>query len=310
MQKSKVYFAVNALNKPEGANSLEQLMIVMHNDPNNKEAISGLNKIAEHFKAQAQNEYSKKQYFKALNSVNSAIQAISDDPQSLSLQHNIKKSINNTQDLKIILDNAKKLVSSGYSINSNPKGDSAYDLYQGILSRDQKNKAAINGLKRIQSNIIKTLTRAIKQNRFQDSNAILGKALKLFPESLQLKKLQAQLQAEMNAVLPIVPRIKISSIPFKEINQTNLQKIKIGQLLYIGFEYHNFTQESTPLIVKLFNGNNSKLVLQKSLSITGKNGNHYFTIQLPNKGITSGDYSIELLLGKSRLIKANLFGIH
>ena len=308
LQKSRVYFAVNALNQPVGANALEQLQIVLKNDPQNKEALEGLMKIATHFRNKAKLEISSKKFFKALNSTQSGLQAIHDDTELLNMQAEIRTAINNTKNLNDLIKHAQQLYSNGKIIE--PDGNNAYEVYKKILIKDPNNKSAKSGLKKIHNNTIKKLTVAINQNQFQVANKTLSAIERLFPLSQQLKQLKMELQTEMNAVLPIIPNIKISSKPFTNINSTNLQKIKIGQLLYIGFNYNNFTQEKTALVANVYNGKKQKLILQQSFTISGKKGKHYFTIQLPKTGITSGDYSIELLLGKSRLIKANLFGIH
>jgi len=308
LQKSRVYFAVNALNQPAGANALEQLQLVLKNDSKNQEALEGLNKIATHFRNKAKLEISSKNFFNALNSTQSGLQAIHDDTELLNMQAEIRTAINNTKNLNDLIKHAQQLYTSGKIIE--PDGNNAYEVYKKILTKDSNNKLAKSGLKKIHNNTIKKLTMAINQNQLQVANKTLSAIERLFPQSQQLKPLKLKLQTEMNAVLPIVPNIKISSKPFTNINTTNLQKIKIGQLLYIGFNYDNFTQDKTALVANIYNGKKQKLVLQQSLTISGKKGKHYFTIQLPKTGITSGDYSIELLLGKSRLIKANLFGIH
>jgi len=308
LQKSRVYFAVNALNSPAGANALEQLKLVLGTDPLNKEALNGLKKIATHFTSNAKLELNNKQYFKALNSVNAGLQAIFNDPELLRLQNRLKSLINNTNDLKSLLQNAAKLLSEGKAIT--PQGTNAYSLYSSVLKREPSNTVAKDGLKRIHNQITKKIKFSISQNRFHEAREALNNAQDFFPNSSTIRKLKSNLQKEMNAVLPIVPKIKISISPFNNIDQTSLRKIKIGQLLYIGFQYNNFTQENTLLSANVYNGDPAKLIIEKSLVIEGKAGTHFFTIQLPETRITNGDYSIELLLGNSRLIKANLFGIH
>jgi len=308
LQKSRVYFAVNALNTPAGANALEQLKLVLATDPLNKEALNGLRKIATHYTFKAKLEIKNKKHFKALNSVNSGLQAIFNDPELLRLQKKLKSLINNTNDLKSLLQKAAKLLSEGKAIT--PQGTSAYSLYNSVLKREPGNAVAKDGLKRIHNQITKKINFSISQNKFHEAREALNNAHNFFPNSSTIKKLKINLQKEMNAVLPIVPKIKISVSPFNNIDQTTLRKIKIGQLLYIGFQYNNFTQENTLLTANVYNGDPAKLIIEKSLVIEGKAGAHFFTIQLPKTGITNGDYSIELLLGNSRLIKANLFGIH
>jgi len=313
LQKSRVYFAVNALNTPKGSNALEELKAVLNNDVNNEEALKGLKIIAGHFKTKSRKYISNKKYYKALDSTNAGLQAIHDDIELLSLQKQIKLSINSKNDIKEILFQAEKQVSNGYS--TTPSGTSAYDLYKKVLSSDKNNSSAKKGLSHIQKELIMKSELFINQNKFQEANDLLATATRLFPASKDIQLLKLKLKNEMDAVLPIVPKIKISSIPFSKINQTTLQKIKIGQLLYVGFEYNNFTQEKTDIKVNIFNGQvpnavKEKLIIQKSITIEGNKGDHYFTVQLPKTGISNGNYSIELMFGNARLIKANLFGLH
>lgn len=318
LQKSRVYFAVNALNTPKGANALDELKIVLNNDPDNKEALDGLQKIVSYYILKSQTQIKNKQYFDALNSVNSGLQAIHNDTELLSLQKEIKSLINSDSNVKNLILKAEKLLTSGYLIN--PKGINAYNLYKQVLTTDKNNIAAKKGLLKIHKDANKKAALYISQNKFLEASEIISTAIRLYPESTELGKLKKNLKKEMDAVLPIVPKIKISDTQFSEITQTTLRKIKIGQLLYIGFDYNNFTQDNTSIKVNVYNGqlqNSStlnaglpKLIIQKSITITGNKGNHFFTVQLPNKGIINGNYSIELMFGKARLIKANLFGLH
>jgi len=315
LQKSRVYFAVNALNAPEGANALEELKAVLNNDEYNEEALAGIRKIAEHFKLKSRAQINNKELFKALNSVNAGLQAIHNDQELLSLQKEIKTSINSKNDINKLIRQAKKQLNNGNALT--PSGTSAFDLYQKILSTDESNKNAINGLLLIHKKIVKKANSYVNQNKFLEANKIITVASKLFPNSNDIKALKIKLQKEMDAVLPIVPKIKISNIQFSEITPTTIQKIKIGELLHIGFEYNNFTQDKTSIIVNIYNGLeqnkntiNQKLIIQKSITILGKKGIHYFSIKLPKTGIINGNYSFELMFGNSRLIKANLFGLH
>lgn len=313
LQKSRVYFAVNALNLPKGANALEELKIVLNNDPENEEALKGLRTIASHFTNKSRNEIENKKYFNALNSTNAGLQAIHNDPNLLQLQKEIKTLINSKNDIKELLNLAEKQLGLGFA--TKPKGTSAYDLYQQVLSTDKDNLFAKKGLSQIEKNIVKKANLFIEQNKFHEANEILITATRLFDKSRDIQTLKYKLKKEMDAVLPIVPKIKISNAEFTKIDKTTLQKIKIGQLLYIGFVYNNFTQEKTSIKVNVYNGqlqnsNNQKLIIQKSLTILGNKGNHYFTVQLPKTGIINGNYGIELMFGNSRLIKANLFGLH
>ncbi len=308
LQKSRVYFAVNALNKPKDANALEELRIVLNNDPNNSEALKGLTKIATYFKSKAKKEIQAKTYFKALDSANSGLQAINNDPALLQLQTKIKSLINNKNHISNLLVQADKRIQEGALIR--PAGSSAYDLYHSVLSLNPDNNQAKNGLHKIQKQILRKAQLATKQNKFREADTILNNAQRLFANDQNIQTARNNLQKEMNAVLPIVPKIKISNAPFSVITDTTLQKIKIGQLLYIGFEYKNFTQNNTHLKVNVYNGANQKLIAQKEIILSSNNGKHFFTVQLPKTGITNGNYSIELMFGKSRLIKANLFGLH
>lgn len=315
LQKSRVYFAVNALNAPEGANALEELKTVLNNDEYNEEALAGIRKIADHFKLKSRTQINNKELFKALNSVNAGLQAIHNDQELLSLQKEIKTSINSKNDINKIIRQAKKQLNNGNSIT--PSGTSAFDLYQNILSIDINNKEAKNGLLLIRKKIVKKANSYVNQNKFLEANKTITTASKLFPNSNDIKSLKIKLQKEMDAILPIVPKIKISNLEFSEITPTTMQKIKIGELLHIGFEYNNFTQNKTNIKVNIYNGLeqnkntiNQKLIIQKSITILGKNGTHYFSVKLPKSGIINGNYSFELMFGESRLIKANLFGLH
>jgi len=308
LQKARVYFAVNALNKPAGANALEELRIVLENDPENDEALEGLEKIAQHFKTEAKQFYNNKDYFKALNATNSGLQAINYDTELLELQVKIKSSVTNKSQTKKLLLQADNQFSKGNIIQ--PSGNSAYDLYQSVLTTDKSNSVAIKGLNKIQKMLLNKANTAIADNKFREASTILTDAQRLFKNSSEIQTARQKLQKEMDAVLPIVPRIKISTTPFTAISETTIQKITPGQLLYFGFEFKNFTQENTNIKVNAYNGDTPKLIEQKAITLSGSQGKHFFTLKLPKTGITNGNYSFELMFGESRLIKANLYGLH
>ncbi|MBN4080586.1 protein kinase, partial [Beggiatoa alba] len=308
LQKSRVYFAANALNKPEGANALDELKIVLNNDPGNSEALKGLDKISAYFKEKSNTLISKKEYFQALESTNAGLQAIHDDSDLLKLQKMIKSLINTKSHINKLLQKADKQLSKGAMIV--PHGSSAYDLYKSILSIDVDNVSAKNGLQNIQKQILKKAHLATQQNKFREANKILNHAQQLFTNSSDIKMARSKLKKEMDAVYPDIYKIKISDTHFLEITQTTLQKIQPGQLLYIGFKYKNFTNSSTNITVNLYNGAEQQLISHQAIRLSGSQGKHFFTLQLPKTGIKDGNYSIELMLGEYRLIKANLFAMH
>ncbi len=308
LQKARVYFAVNAFNKPAGANAQEELRIVLQRDPENREALQGLDKIMQHFKREAKNYQQKNKLFKALNAVNAGLQAVSDDAELIDMQKIIKRSINSINHAKTLLLQADRQLADGNLIS--PEHTSAYALYMRVLASSPDNKRAKAGLVKIQKSILNSANSAINDNKFREADKILSNALRLFENNAQIQAARNRLQKEMDAVLPIVPRIQISTIPINTVSQTSIQKIKPGQLLYVGFEFKNFTQPITNLKVNVYNGDKPTLIVQKAITINGKQGQHFFQIKLPTKGISNGNYSIELIFGESRLIKANLYGLH
>ena len=308
LQKARVYFAVNALNEPKGANALEELKQVLINDPENEEALQGLQKIALFFKNKAEKQVRQNTYYKAMDSANAGLQAISNDNELLLLQKKIKTLVKNKNLVSNLLIKADRKFQEGMLIQ--PKKENAYDLYKKVLTIDSGNPRAKNSLLKIQKELLRQVRLATEQGKFRKAETILNQTQQLFSDNPQIQLTRKNLRKEMDAVLPIVSKIKISNTPFSIITETTLQKIKVGQLLYIGFQYRNFAQNNTKIRVNVYNGDSPVLIEQKEIILPSNQGDYFFTVQLPEKGITNGHYSIELMFGQSRLIKANLFGLH
>jgi len=79
---------------------------------------------------------------------------------------------------------------------TNPRGKSAYDHYQDILSLDPQNKTAKAGLKRILQHHIGQARAALGRDALDEAESYLTIAVELFPESIEANEALAQVEIE------------------------------------------------------------------------------------------------------------------
>lgn len=308
LQKARVYMAANALATPVSANAAEEFRAVLAINPQHPEALQGVMKISQTYLDKAHQQQSAQQYYAALDSVITGLKATPNNPSLLTLQKELKFSIQHKNHIATLLKQADKQRRADKLIQ--PKGESAYDLYQVVLTETPENVAAIAGLKQIENQLVHRARRAIKQNELNQANNILASAEKFFKQSHAIAQIRKKLNKILDTILPRIAQIRFSNKLLTSMAETSLVKIQPGQTLYIGFQYKNFNRQSTKLQAQLLTQTGDRQLATEMITVYGSSGVQYFEIQLPLTGVTSGNYVLQINMGDSRLIRANLFGLN
>ena len=310
LAKARVYFAANALAKPEGANALQQLHKVHAIRSDHPEVLKGFDKIYQHYYAKAQQQIAEKKYFAALESISFGLKASRDKTTLLALQSDVKHILKTKNQTDALLKHAQTQLEKGNLLT--PANSSAWSFYSKVLSLDAKNQQAQKGIKQIENSIVSKANMAIRKNDYSTADKLLKLAETYYQTSPEVIKARRALDYELKDIVPVVPVIRISNNALTSLTapQAAINKIAPGQKVYVGFSFKNLTSKQHNLLIKLMNGTATTLLSQKSVLVQGPKGEHFFEMNLPVPGAPDGNYVLEIHLQETRLIKANLFGLH
>ena len=194
LHKAEQYMQANRMIKPLGANALEEYNKALLLAPDSPKAKQGVFRIANYFYEQARQRQKAKDIQAAVNATNAGLQAVKDHKGLLALKDELQYSVKHQQNILSLLDNAKAQQVNGHLIS--PRGKSAYDLYQVVLSESPGNPVAVQGLERIEGILVQRIQNLIKQGQFQQANEKLQTARQYYRNSRALDFLQRKLTSE------------------------------------------------------------------------------------------------------------------
>ena len=194
LHKAEQHMQANRFIKPLGMNALEEYNRALLLAPDSTKAKQGVVRIANYFYEQARQQQRVNEVQAAINATNAGLQAVKDHKDLLALKDELQYSIKRQQNIRGLLDNARSQQVNGNLIS--PRGKSAYDLYQVVLSESPGNPVAVKGLERIEGNLVQRIQNLIKQNQFQKADESLQEARQYFRNSRALDFLQRKLTSE------------------------------------------------------------------------------------------------------------------
>ncbi len=308
--KARVYFAANALVKPDGANALEQLHKILAIRDDHPEALRHMEKIYQQYLDKAKQQKAAAQYFAALESISYGLRATRDKTELLALQNDIKHIISTNNKTKSLLKYAQEQLDKDNLLT--PDQTSAYAYYSRVLKLDPANLTAQRGIKTVEQRYVNKANTAIRRNDFVKADKLLKTAELYFQTSPDVIKSRRALDFELKDIVPSIPVIRISNTRITSLQtpQTTINKITPGKKFYIGFSYKNFTSKQHEMQIKIFNGTGTQMLAQNPATVAGPAGEHYMEMNLPIPGAADGNYILEIHMNETRLIKANLFGLH
>jgi serine/threonine protein kinase len=300
LRKARDYSAQLALTEPEGANALEQIQAALAIDPDSKPALAARQQIADSYLAQALELQASHNYKHALLTVGRGLKAVVDDPALLDLQQKLNNQINQQTQRDALLRKADVQMRQHHLLE--PKGTSAWDLYQKVLKTSPDNPVARKSLKKIEQQLLSDVTKAITDHDLELAEARLATVRSHFGDSKAVSKTQAELNQAIVTQGPKITRLLFSATPIENFDVPPQDKLKLLRSLYVGFEYANFDPENTLLQAVLMDGTGSVTIAQKPVVVSGEAGQTTFDIQMPVEGFAEGGYKLELLLGNSPLV--------
>lgn len=309
MEQARVYMAANAIAKPDGANALEEYLAASRIDSNDPSVRAGLKQISDYFYKKAKTAESKNKLVDAMNAVTTGLQASESDPRLLALRQELGNIAKQEQHTKQLLQQADELMRKKHIID--PPDNNAYQLYRAVTRISPHNLEAINGLQQVQLWLHSQIQSLYNNKQYLDANKLVERARKEFPDSDIFIPLQNKIKKAIDATYPKITQIVFSATPVTDLTVAgNLTKLAPGQSLYAGFSFSNFYQDSTQLTAQLRDGNDKTLYDEQVIEVKGRNGEGRFALHLPRPGSSDGNYSVELYMNKTRILKARLSGLH
>ncbi len=306
IKMSTVYFATNALTKPGGANALDELLAAGKLVNDSPEVIDGLKKIADLHYAKAK---TVKKPAEAMEHILAGLSAVKDHAELLVLKFELTNKLQNNVEIKNLIGLLHQKIKN--SQFTEPKGSSIFDISHRLLSKDPGNEEALRGLRIVEEQFMLEARSAFKADKLVKAQRILKKADLYFKDSPLLARINRQVEQKIDATFPRINRILFSDKPFHSLNMKPvLEKMRPGQLLYVGFSFKNFYTSNTTLDIRLTDANGQELYSEIPITVNGKAGTHFFTLTLPDSTSPGGNYALEILMDNTRIQRAKLVGLN
>ena len=301
IDRAKEYFAANAFVVPEKANALSELEAVLTAQADNREALALLEKITLTLLEQAKRKSATWQFRKELQKLDATITRLNlSQAYLLKQQKKLQQAIRHIAQVKKHLQQAEAAFKKGQLII--PVDSSAYTLYQNVLSLEAHNRQAKQRLKQIEVQIMARIAQAIEQNQLTQASVFLEQAQSIYGRSEAVLDMQARYEKALAATLPKISHILFSARALNSLDQPQAETLPPGRTVYIGFHYENMGDTRTLLQAVLLDGAGRIQIAQKPVIVAGKQGEHFFQIDLPVEGFSEGSYILEVRLENKRLL--------
>ncbi len=317
LAEAEKYFSVNALAVPAGANAMESYQAVLALQADNTQAQNGLNEIAKRYEELMAKAISGKQWKKANRYYERGLLANPDSQalQELQSRQKTEKKKYDAQvaaekkrqaDIAALLQQAEAFLAEGFLIPSlaekNAGVVSAWQAYRGVLKLDANHKAAKAGLQDINDKVFSRINQLMAvEDTLSQANSYLQQAQGVLTGAAaqsSLERMGEELAAKIfEASKPKVLRVQVSVEPLEVLSDVENRALAADRVIYIGFEFKNFEQDTTVLQAILYDGSGSVKIAQVPVITQGITGQQFFDISRPVEGFANGGYTVELLKG-------------
>ncbi len=301
LRRARKYFESSAAMTAEKSELLLEIEAALKLDPDNAEALTMLQKINQSWLKKAKQQSASWQLRKQLQKLDSMISRLNlHQPQILEQQKDLQQSIRHIARVKTLLQQADQAFDKGQLIS--PAGNNAYSRYKNVLDIEAHNRHAKNRLKKIADQISQRITMAIEKGRLTQASVLLEQAQSVYGRNDMIVNIEALLEKAVAAREPSISRIRFSATPLQSLDQPQAEALQPGRTVYIGFHFQNMKDTPTLLQAILFDGARRVQIAQKPVIVSGRQGDHFFQIDLPVEGFSEGSYILELQLDNKRLL--------
>lgn len=287
LQQNRIHDALQAFKQ---AKALE---------PDNQQVTEGMANIVSHYVRAAQAGFEQGQWQSAQQAVINGLAIV---PKHQQLQK-LSKRIDAQRKLDELIQQARHYQQQDKLLGADNKN--AFALYQQVLLKRPSHPVALRELAAIEKQQHDRSEISYRQGRLEQAKAEVRQALVYFPQSRQLKSLQQNIDNAIAeafaATQPRVSKVLVSNTSLSSIVDKPQDALAVDRVIHVGFQFENFETDSSVVQAVLFDGARSFQIAQVPVIISGQDGVHFFRIERPVEGFGDGGYSMDLLLGDTRL---------
>ncbi|MDO3386528.1 protein kinase [Gilvimarinus sp. SDUM040013] len=304
LAEAEAYLQRDALSSPPGANALASYRSVLERDPDNTEALAGLDKIAARYYELGGEKVAVQEFEAALAMVERGLKVQPENEALRTLQSEIadaQLALKERQSTIASLD-AKAQEQMSHNQLITPSGNSAFDTYQQLLEQvPEAEDVAEEGLFRVEQGLINRIDQLIQDKNVDEALLQLDNARDHFPQSEGLLALRLQLDRLLEELQPKIATLRLATQAMTDISAPQAETLSPGRIIHVGFEYANFSGETTVIQAVLMDGSRSVQIAQKPVIVSGTEGIKFFAIERPVAGFGKGAYHVDLSLADDRL---------
>lgn len=301
LARARKYFESGISITAEKGKLLSEIEAALTLAPDNTEALSILRDINQSWLKKAKQQQASWQLRKELQKLDNLITQFKiHQPQILEQQKHLQQAARHIARVKNLLQQADEAFDKGRLIS--PADNNAYSRYKKVLSIETHNQHAKNQLKKIADQLHQRISQAIEEGRLTQAGILFEQAQSVYGHSDTMLNIKAMLEKAVTATEPKISQIRFSATPLSSLDPPQAKVLKPGRTLYIGFHFRNMKETRTLLQAILFDGAGRVQISQKPVIVSGRQGDHFFQIDLPIQGFNEGSYILELRLDKKRLL--------
>jgi len=301
--EAEAYFNQNNLTKPPGRNALDAYKKALVLDPDNPQATKGKKKLAKKLSDLAAKRYASGQLGQALASAKKALEIDEENIDARRLEKSISKFFAKEQRITTLLEGAKAKVSRGSLFTPLNKG--AFHDYQTVLRLDPKNSVASAGLDRVVDALSAKVWQLVGDEQFLQAKELMRAPLREFGANTRVRSLSLALDEVIgDKILDVEPRIEgmlIRGEPIDSFDAGFSDVFSADRSIFLGFRYENFQTATTVIQAVLMDGTKRTQIAQVPVVVEGSEGRSTFRIDRPVEGFPTGNYAIEMRLGRDTL---------
>lgn len=299
LQRARQYFKQDALAEPVGDNAVAEYQIVLVLEPGNPQAIQGLKEIAETAYSKALNLHSRNKLKEATHYIDAGLKAEPLHSKLQALQSKVESRVTRISRHDQLNREAEALYLAGNMII--PEGESAYDKYKLVLKENPNNLVARSGLRAIEKSLVDFAISLMESGELEKSQNVLTATREKFGSTPIIEETEIELKKRIKATEPKILNVVFSDQKPATLSSMHNQKLKVYQLVYVGFIYKNFKSPGVELQANLLDGSGRILVSSKKITLPAEQGEMIFSMDVPTKRIADGGYKLELVHGVKKI---------
>jgi hypothetical protein len=175
------------------------------------------------------------------------------------------------------------------------------------LKLDPDNKAAQDGLLKIQQQKLLKVQFEIREQHFKQAKAMLNELQGYFGKTPSIENSWETLSKAIEGSLPRISQVTYGDLEIKSLNHPRPSVLKPIRNLYFGFAYNNLPAEENLLDAYLMDASGRVAMAHKALTIEHADGEDYANLLLPITEMQNGRYNLVLLLDGKPLHRSSLY---